>query len=39
MCPTAMENYQKDIYNTNFELPGVERVVQPAAPADEPVAA
>lgn len=26
MCPVHLENYEKDVYNLNYDLPGVERV-------------
>jgi uncharacterized Fe-S cluster-containing radical SAM superfamily protein len=30
MCPTQLENYEKDIYNVNYDLPDVFRYERPA---------
>jgi uncharacterized Fe-S cluster-containing radical SAM superfamily protein len=33
MCPTHLENYEKDIYNVNFDLPDVFRFERPGSRA------
>jgi hypothetical protein len=32
MCPTQLDNYEKDIYNVNYDLPDVERYERSAGP-------